>query len=97
LGLGVAASDALVHVSGLPAIAAVSGGGTFTLAATRAGTVWVWGNDSSGQLGATATGKSGSDDPSPCAVSPVRVPSAHSIAKIAARSDSSLAIVSTFR
>ena len=44
-------------VAGLPAVAAVAGGGYHALAAMADGTVWAWGNNDFGQLGDGSTGR----------------------------------------
>jgi alpha-tubulin suppressor-like RCC1 family protein len=83
LGLGVAASDALVQVSGLPAIVSVAGGDAFSLAVTRGGAVWAWGNDDHGQLGIGRV---------TAVVRPAQVPGLHNIVAVAAGAQHGLAL-----
>jgi alpha-tubulin suppressor-like RCC1 family protein len=91
--LGTGASDASPHnapapVSGLSHIIAIAAGGAHSLALGTDGTVWAWGSNYSGELGAgpaTTTGCS-------CVPTPVRVNGLNHVIAIAAGDLYSLAL-----
>jgi len=82
------------RVTGLPPIRAVSMGNSSALALARDGTVWAWGGDDAGQLGAAATGTCATTDGSkPCSPAPQRVPGVAHAGGIAAANYHSMALL----
>jgi len=82
------------RVAGLGGATAVVAGLHHVLALTGDGTVWAWGGDDAGQLGAAATGTCATTDGSkPCSPSPQRVPGVAHAGGIAAANYHSLALL----
>ena len=80
-----------VIVAGLPPISTVAGGGDHTLALAADGTVWAWGANYSGQLGALV-GDPCSGFYGTCTPVPTRVPGLGGVVAIAAGYEHSLAL-----
>jgi len=80
-----------VIVAGLPPISTVAGGGDHTLALAADGTVWAWGANYSGQLGAPVGDRCGGLY-STCTPVPTRVPGLTGVVAIAAGYEHSLAL-----
>ncbi len=62
-----------VQVSGLTDITAIAAGGYYTIALESDGTVWAWGANEYGQLGATTTETCGYEDEFDCSPTPIPV------------------------
>jgi len=94
LGNGTTSTTATstpVQVSGLTGITAIAGGGLHSLALKSDGTVWAWGWNGDGQLGATTTESCGVV---PCSSIPVQVSGLTGVIAVAAGSAHSLALKS---
>ena len=87
--LGSPCSQAPIAVATLSNVVAIAASYQHALALRGDGTVWAWGLDDVGQLGATATSTCGGYA---CAPSPVQVPGLPSVRAIAAGSFHSLAV-----
>ena len=76
-----------VQVKGLTSVRAIASGSQFTMALTRDGTVWVWGNNFGGVIGNWNT------YPARCSPIPVQKSGLAGVAAIAAGEDHALALV----
>ncbi len=72
-GFSAFCSSTPVQVSGLTDVAAIAAGGSHTLALKTYGTVWTWGDNYYGQLGAITTGLCDYEDYFDCSNTPVPV------------------------
>jgi alpha-tubulin suppressor-like RCC1 family protein len=80
------------QVPGLTDIVQIAAGDDFSLALKSDGTVWAWGRNDRGQLGATSSDKCGPQQ-LPCSVSPIQVRNLTGVTSIAAGGAHSLALV----
>ena len=81
-----------MRLGGLSDIVAIASGDAHTLALGRDGSVWAWGSNEHGQLGATTADLC--DNGSPCSRVPVQVMGIDRAVGIAASRGYSLALVS---
>lgn len=79
------------QVPGLTGIVQVAAGDDFSLALKSDGTVWAWGSNELGQLGAPSSDKCGPQQ-LPCSVSPIQVHNLTGVTSIAAGGAHSLAL-----
>src|SRR6266542_2480971 len=79
-----ACSQTATQIGSFSDVIAVAGGGTHSLAVKKNGTAWSWGENESGQLGATSSGTCGSPSTYACNLTPLTVGSLTDLAAVAA-------------